>query len=89
MSAAFLYQWVLAGPCVAECLSVLSDACLCRLSGWLRLDYDENEKTGEVLGMCMVEQAARFAREHGAGCPGYGLGQGAPATLGEREEILT
>lgn len=62
MTPAFLYQWVLAGPCVAECVSVLDDVSLCRLSGWLRLDYDENGKTGEVLGICLVEQAARFVK---------------------------
>lgn len=62
MSGTFLYQWVLAGPCVGECLSVLDDASLCTLSGWLGREYDENGKTGEVLGMCYVETHGRFVK---------------------------
>lgn len=88
MSDSYLYQWVLRGPCLSECVSSLSDESLCRLSGWLGREYDENGDSGKVLGLCLVEQAERFRREHGAGRPGNGLGQDVPATLEEGGKIL-
>ena len=64
MSGQFLYQWVLATAPAdrMDAVRALNDASLCRLSGLLGREYDENETTGEVLGMCIVEQAVRFVR---------------------------
>lgn len=77
MSPLHLYQWVVTGPDLAEAVAALSDECLCRLAGFLAQDYDENEATGEALGMCLVEQARRFAVRVKA------RGQDVPATFGE------
>ena len=64
MTAPFLYAWVLATAREDRHAAVqaLNDKSLCRLSGWLALSYSESDATGEVLGMCLVEQAERFAK---------------------------
>ena len=62
MTPGILYQWVLAGPCVADSLRQLHDASLCRLFDWLVQEYDADNQTGETLGLCLVEQAARFSK---------------------------
>ena len=60
MNGAFLFQWVLSGPDKAESVAALNDVALCRLTGWLAQDYQEDGPTGDVLGICLVEQARRF-----------------------------
>lgn len=42
-------------------VETLGDDILCRLAGQLRQSYVENEPSGELLGICLVEQARRFA----------------------------
>ncbi len=63
MNGEAIFKWVLAGPDKAECVRVLPDEWLRRLSGFLSLDYDENGVTGELLGMCMVEIFWRFLKQ--------------------------
>ena len=88
MIARLLAHWVMAGPDRAECVEILDDVHLCKLAGWLAQDFDENGATGEMLGLCLVEQARRFSvliEVRGAGRPGNGLAQDAPATNREQK----
>lgn len=67
MSPEDLYQWLLGSLDLPQAVAALHDAALCCLSGWLRQTYEENHLTGEVLGICLVEQARRFERITHAG----------------------
>lgn len=64
MSPSVIYQWVLCGPDGDEAMavSVLDDCFLCALAAWLESNFEETEASGRVLGICLVEQARRFAR---------------------------
>ena len=42
-------------------VAAMEDAALCHFSGHLAQDYVINEPSGELLGICLVEQAKRFA----------------------------
>lgn len=63
MNPSSLYQWVMVGPSEEEAVGALNDDCLCRLSGWLARDYDINDATGRIYGLCLMEQADRFAAQ--------------------------
>ena len=45
----------------AKTIAALSDSMLCAMAGDLGQTYVENEPSGELLGICLVEQARRFA----------------------------
>ena len=62
MNPAEIYRWVLAGSDEELAVAALNDTALCDVSGYLAQDFDENEATGRVLGICMVEQTRRFTR---------------------------
>jgi hypothetical protein len=65
MNGRFLYLWVLASASGErmEAIQALSHASLCRLADFLIKDHTAGETSGDVLGMCLVEQADRFARQ--------------------------
>lgn len=94
MSGAFLFQWVLVGPDKAENVAALNDVALCRLTGWLAQDYQEDGPSGEVLGICLVEGAARFAagvaerKRNPWGLEEMGTGLEVPATRANGEGFL-
>ena len=44
-------------------VAMMTDADLCALSGDLRRRYSENDVSGEMLGIVLVEQAERFAKQ--------------------------
>lgn len=58
----------------------LSGPELADLAECLGRDMTENGITGELLGLCLEEAVVRLREERGAGRPGNGLGQDAPAT---------
>jgi len=57
-----LVEWLKRQPKTGLAVEALDDAQLCAVSGHLGQDYDENGITGELLGWCLWESAARFAR---------------------------
>lgn len=61
----------------------LSGPELADLIGCMGRNMTENGITGELLGLCLVECVRRLREERGAGRPGNGLAQDAPATLEE------
>lgn len=65
MNGSFLYQWVLASASGdwADAVRALNHVSLCRLADFLLKNHIEGETTGDVLGMCLVEQAIRFSRQ--------------------------
>lgn len=44
-------------------VSMLTDEQLLTVSGKLMLDYEENEVSGAILGLCLVERSSRWAIE--------------------------
>ena len=48
-------------------LRAMDDAALAQLAGGLRLDYDENEASGEWLGGCLVVATERYIAAHAPG----------------------
>jgi hypothetical protein len=61
-------------PDAAECLRALEPWAWQDLYAWLPRNYEQSGISGEVLGMMLVEGAARYAR-----------GLEVPATLAEEE----
>lgn len=57
-----LMAWLLTQP--AGAVVALDDYELIGVSGELGRIYDENGPTGTLLGICLVEQARRFARQN-------------------------
>jgi hypothetical protein len=85
MSASFLYQWVLASPSGErmEAIQALNHESLCSLAGFLFKNHIAGETTGDVLGMCLVEQAKRFVASV---CDRRILEDLGPANLANEEE---
>lgn len=58
-----IYAWLEAAPDRVIAVSTLNDDELLRVSGWLCQHYEENQPTGEILGICLVERSDRWAHE--------------------------
>lgn len=76
-----LYDWLLCGVNKSAKVAALNDEALCAVSGWLGQHYDENAPSGELLGLCLVESARRFALRVQGWKNTQGRGQDVPATI--------
>lgn len=63
MTGEWLYTWVLASADFTDALRALNDKCLCRLSAYLELEAYEEGTRGDVMGLCLLEQAERFGKQ--------------------------
>lgn len=76
-----LYEWILWAVDKPAAVAVLNDESLCALSGWLSRRYEENAPSGELLGLCLVESARRFALRVAGWRQNQERGQDVPATF--------
>lgn len=58
-----IYDWLLQAPDRPAAVGILSDDELARVGGWLRMNYDENTSSGELLGICLVVASDRWSRQ--------------------------
>lgn len=60
-TAEAIYAWVFDAPNRPMAVAMLPDEELLRVSGLLLQHYSENDATGEILGICLVERSDRWA----------------------------
>lgn len=63
LTLAELVCWLLGAPSVPRAVATLDDEDLCQVSGYLGRCYDEDDATGMLYGVCLVEGHRRFKRD--------------------------
>lgn len=59
-----IYDALLQSGDRVRAVAELTNAELLEVSGMLLLSYEENDSSGEILGICLVERSARFASRY-------------------------
>jgi hypothetical protein len=57
-----LIAWLYEAPDMARAVGTLTNDELLRVSGLLSQDFDESGRSGELLGVCLVERSDRWGR---------------------------
>ena len=61
-TAEHICAWLIDAPAPALAVGILSDDELLRVRGYLGRIYRESAMSGELLGLCLVEESARWEK---------------------------